>query len=444
MLEPLRGFLRASGLPAPADLRAEPTGEGHSNVTFRLSTGVVLRRPPRGPLPPSAHDVLREARLLRALESTPVRAPTLLVACEDAEVIGAPFYVMEAVEGSVLTSAIPEPLDNPKQRSLIADELIDATSAIPEPLDNPEQCSLIADELIDATSAIPEPLDNPEQRSLIADELIDALVALHAVDWTAIGLETLGEPTGYVDRQLRRFFGLWETNKTREIEQVEIVGEWLRQNMPDSPRATIVHGDYRLGNTIVSATAPAKLEAILDWEMATIGDPLADIGYLMINWIEPDDRDDLASVQTVTTRAGFPRRVDMSPATSGAQAVRCTWRRPGWARLRNGGGGVSAQGVDLVRFDREDQACLVPPAVPRIWGPEVPLGELLDVLGGALAGDAQDRAPNRVIPGGVARVRDGHRDARIPPDVLDLLKTFDGVDQNMRTVRVDPGLGQLR
>jgi hypothetical protein len=93
-----------------------------------------------------------------------------------------------------------------------------------------------------------------------------------------------------------------------------------------------------------------------------------------------------------------------------------------------------------VRLDRENQTCLVPPAVPWIWGPEVPLGELLDVLSGSLAGDAQDRTPNRVVPGWVARVRDGHRDARIPPDVLDLLEPFDGVDQNVRTICVDPGI----
>src|SRR5579884_3283676 len=118
--EPLAEFLSANGLDAPASLSANPIGEGHSNVTFELSTGVVVRRPPRGPLPPSAHDVLREARLLRALESTPVRVPRVLAVGDDPEVIGAPFYVMEQVAGEVITSALPPALDTPAQRERIA------------------------------------------------------------------------------------------------------------------------------------------------------------------------------------------------------------------------------------------------------------------------------------------------------------------------------------
>src|SRR5690348_13566919 len=116
VLEPLREFLADNGLPAPRDLDAAPVGEGHSCVTFTLSTGVVLRRPPRGPLPPSAHDVLREARLLTALEPTPVRTPRVLAVCPDPAVIGAPFYVMEQVYGDVITSSIPDPLDTPQER----------------------------------------------------------------------------------------------------------------------------------------------------------------------------------------------------------------------------------------------------------------------------------------------------------------------------------------
>jgi aminoglycoside phosphotransferase (APT) family kinase protein len=263
VLEPLREFLHGAGLEAPADLSAEPVGDGHSNVTFLLSTGVVLRRPPRGPLPPSAHDVLREARLLRALEATPVRVPKVLAVGDEQAVIGAPFYVMEEVHGAVITDTIPEQLDN------------------------------------------------PEQREGIADELIDSLVELHAVDWTTVGLEGFGKPTGYLERQLRRFLGLWEINKTREIDEVEIVGKWLSDNMPQSPPATIVHGDYRLGNTMFAPEAPAKLLAILDWEMATIGDPLADLGYMMVHWIRPGDTVGHFNLQSVTSRDGFPGRPDM-------------------------------------------------------------------------------------------------------------------------------------
>jgi aminoglycoside phosphotransferase (APT) family kinase protein len=263
VLEPLLEFLRKSGLEAPADLSAEHVGDGHSNVTFVLSTGVVLRRPPRGPLPPSAHDVLREARLLRALEPTPVRAPAVLAVCDDDSVIGSPFYVMEQVQGEVITTSIPAPLDN------------------------------------------------PEQRNKISDELVDSLVELHAVDWTSVGLDGFGKPTGYLERQLRRFVGLWEINRTREIEEVETVGNWLRDNMPESPPATIVHGDYRLGNTMFAPTAPARLKAIFDWEMATIGDPLADIGYMMVHWIRPGDTVGYFNLQAVTERDGFPERAEM-------------------------------------------------------------------------------------------------------------------------------------
>jgi aminoglycoside phosphotransferase (APT) family kinase protein len=263
VLDPLIEFLGASDLSAPQDLVAEPVGDGHSNVTFALSTGVVLRRPPRGPLPPSAHDVLREARLLSALERTPVRAPRVLAVCDDQSLIGSPFYVMEKVEGDVITSSVPVPLDNPMERSRIA------------------------------------------------DELIDRLIELHSVDWREVGLEGFGKPTGYLERQLRRFTGLWEHNRTRELQQVEQVGRWLAANMPGSPTATIVHGDYRLGNTIFAHDAPARLLAILDWEMATIGDPLADIGYLMLHWTEAGEKAGSFTLQSVTSLPGFPTRKEL-------------------------------------------------------------------------------------------------------------------------------------
>jgi aminoglycoside phosphotransferase (APT) family kinase protein len=264
VLEPLIEFLGAAGLEAPADLSATPIGEGHSNVTFELSTGVVLRRPPRGPLPPSAHDVLREARLLSALAPTAVRSPEVLAVCDDQGVIGAPFYVMERIAGEVITDSVPDALDA------------------------------------------------PEQHSRIADELIDALVELHATDWVGAGLEGFGKPTGYLERQLRRFNGLWEHNRTRELPQVEQVGGWLASRIPESPPATIVHGDYRLGNTMFAAGAPARLIAIFDWEMATIGDPLADVGYMLMQWTEPGDVLGKFNLNNVTLRPGFPTRAELT------------------------------------------------------------------------------------------------------------------------------------
>jgi aminoglycoside phosphotransferase (APT) family kinase protein len=264
VLDPLIEFLGARGLEAPADLTASPLGDGHSNVTFALSTGPVLRRPPRGPLPPSAHDVLREARLLGALASTAVRAPKVLAVCADTDLIGAPFYVMERIDGSVITDSVPDHLDS------------------------------------------------TEQHGRIADELIDALVELHGTDWEDAGLEGFGKPTGYLERQLRRFNGLWEHNRTRELPQVEEVAAWLQSSIPESPPATIVHGDYRLGNTMFATEAPARLIAIFDWEMATIGDPLADVGYMLMHWTEPGDKLGKFNLNNVTLRSGFPTRAELT------------------------------------------------------------------------------------------------------------------------------------
>jgi aminoglycoside phosphotransferase (APT) family kinase protein len=267
VLEPLEGFLDAHGL-GEGEIEASPIGEGHSNVTYLIERGgseMVLRRPPRPPLPPSAHDVLREARLLSALSDTPARVPDVLAVCDDPTMIGAPFYVMERIGGDVIVTSIPPALDT------------------------------------------------PAERCRIGEQLIDSLVEIHAVDWRAAGLDGFGKPTGYLERQLRRFLGLWELNKTREITAVETVGSWLAEHLPSSGPATIVHGDYRLGNTIFASGAPAHLAAVLDWEMATIGDPLADLGYLCMMWSEAGDpkvglRDALGNV---TRAEGFPTRAEL-------------------------------------------------------------------------------------------------------------------------------------
>jgi aminoglycoside phosphotransferase (APT) family kinase protein len=138
-------------------------------------------------------------------------------------------------------------------------------------------------------------------------------VELHDVDWRACGLEGYGKPTGYLERQVRRFSGLWEHNKTRELPVVEELGEWLGANMPESPESTIVHGDYRLGNVMMADTAPSELVAIFDWELSTIGDPLADVGYLTVTWVEPDDPEDtmFANLNAVTRAGGFLTREEI-------------------------------------------------------------------------------------------------------------------------------------
>jgi len=263
---PLEAYLDVRGLGA-GPVEAEPIGEGHSNITFlirRTGGEWVLRRPPRPPLPPSAHDVLREARLLRAVEGREVRTPRVLATCDDEAVIGAPFYVMEKVQGDVVTSELPARLDTP-----------------------------------------------PERRR-IADELIDALVEIHRVPWEHCGLEGYGKPTGYLERQLRRFAGLWEHNRTRELPVLDRVTEWLHEHRPESPRATIVHGDYRLGNVMLGPGDRAEVVAIFDWELSTIGDPLADLGYFTATYAEPgDEAGTLFQLGSVTTLEGFPTRAEL-------------------------------------------------------------------------------------------------------------------------------------
>jgi aminoglycoside phosphotransferase (APT) family kinase protein len=268
VLEPLQAFLGERGLDG-GELRATPLGDGHSNVTYLLrsaSAELVLRRPPRGPLPPSAHDVLREARLLRALAPTGARVPRVLAVADDEAVIGAPFYVMERVAGTVVTGVVPPALDT------------------------------------------------PAERRRMSEELVDALVEVHAVDWRACGLDGFSrEPDGYLERQLRRFGGLWEQLKTREIEAVDHVGAWLRAHMPRSGPPTIVHGDYRLGNTMMAVDVPARLVAIFDWEMAAVGDPLADLGYLCALWVQRGDPElpVLFEFGGVTRQEGFLTRDEL-------------------------------------------------------------------------------------------------------------------------------------
>ncbi len=266
---PLEAYLNGCGLGS-GPIEAEPLGDGHSNITYlirREGGEWVLRRPPRPPLPPSAHDVLREARLLSAVEDADVRTPPVLATCDDESVIGAPFYVMEKIEGDVVVTDIPPALDT------------------------------------------------PGERARMAEELIDALVEIHAVDWQASGLEGYGKPSGYLERQVRRFSGLWEHNKTREVPEIDEGTAWLAANMPESGPATIVHGDYRLGNTMMGPGAPARLVAIFDWELATIGDPLADVGYLTATYAEPGEAEGeatpMSALNSVTTREGFPSRAEL-------------------------------------------------------------------------------------------------------------------------------------
>lgn len=261
-----------------------PLGEGHSNVTLLVRRGgarFVLRRPPRPPIPPRAHDMGREVRVLRALAGR-VRVPRVLAYCERPEVIGAPFFLMELVDGHVITSRLPDGFDSPAA------------------------CARIG------------------------EELIESLVELHATDWRAVGLEGFGRPDGYLRRQVELFRKLWEHNRTQELPAIERIAEWLAGRLPESPAASVVHGDYRLGNLILAPEPPPRVAAIIDWEMATVGDPLADLGYLTALWQQADDppRGGMFELTAISRRPGFPTRaelVELYEQRSGRSARDLRW-----------------------------------------------------------------------------------------------------------------------
>jgi aminoglycoside phosphotransferase (APT) family kinase protein len=266
VLQPLEKFLDARGLGA-GKIVARRIGEGHSNVTYLVERGgerFVLRRPPRPPLPPSAHDMLREARVQQALEQAGARVPHVLAVCEDESVLGVPFYLMAYLEGVVVTERLPAALDR------------------------------------------------PEERRRIGIELVEALAEIHAVDRVACGLGDFGRPDGYLERQVRRFAGLWEINATRDLPQVGELAEWLQANRPESVAASVVHGEYRLGNVMLSRSAPARLLAVIDWELATIGDPLADVGYLVATYADADSPGTALELSPVTRAEGFPSRAELA------------------------------------------------------------------------------------------------------------------------------------
>ena len=270
----LQAYLAAHLGGAAEPVHALKIQAGHSNETFLVSRGEqrwVLRRPPRGPLLPTAHDVLREFRVMSALFGAGFPVPRPILACEDSEVIGAPFYLMERVDGVVI-------------RNSLAAEV--------------------------ATAA---------DRAAIAEQLIRTLVALHAVDYAGAGLGNLGRPDGYIARQIKRWMGQLDSARSRPLPDLDAVSVWLQRSLPDSPPATIVHGDFRLDNVIYATHLPARLMAVLDWEMSTLGDPLADLGYLLSFWREhgepsatplPDDMGDVTSLPGFPTRAALAARYE--------------------------------------------------------------------------------------------------------------------------------------
>lgn len=259
-------FLAARGLPGRIRI-IEPIGDGHSNLTFGVDVGdrrVVLRRPPRPPYAPSAHDVLREARILQALHRAGLRVPAVVATSDDPSILGVPFFVMEHVEGYVVAEHTPDALNHA-----------------------------------------------PGRRAL-GQELVDALVELHGADPGAAGLGPPERADSYLERQLRRFAQTWQRERTRDIPAMDRVTRWLVERAPRSRSRAIVHGDYRLGNAMFAAEPRVRLVAVLDWEMAALGDPLADVGYLMATWAQPEDPDNpMLDLSRATRAPGFLTRAEL-------------------------------------------------------------------------------------------------------------------------------------
>jgi aminoglycoside phosphotransferase (APT) family kinase protein len=284
VLDRVRAFLDEHRLGS-GEVRARRIGEGGgSNFTFLLERGAdrfVLRRPPRPPLPPSAHDVVREARLQLALrEAGFARLPTIVAVAEDETILGVPFYVMTYLDGHVVT-----------------DELVPGLGA-------------------------------ERQRTRLGEDLVDSLVEIHEADVTTPGLAAFARPGSYNERQVRRFTQLWDINKTREIPTVERVGEWLAHNVPSPLAETVVHGDFRLGNTMVAPDEPSRIVAVLDWEMGAIGDPRADLGYLLATYSEPGGPSNPLGTSPVTALPGFPSKSKLAEryvARSGRGVESLAW-----------------------------------------------------------------------------------------------------------------------
>jgi len=255
----LRDRLPACGVPG-LDVSREPTltqfPGGHSNLTYLLTFGdvdIVVRRPPVGPVPPTAHDMAREYRWLAAMNRVFPLAPRPYLLCEDLDVMGVVFYAMERRRGVVVRSGEP-----------------------------------------------PQLADHPEARRALSESLVDTLADLHAVDVVGEGLSGLGKPAGFVERQVRGWSDRWLRSKTLPVPEMDALADWLRSHLPaDPPAPAVVHGDFKLDNVMLSADDVSRIVAVFDWEMSALGDPLVDLGILLAYWSPtspPEQRDALTGV----------------------------------------------------------------------------------------------------------------------------------------------------
>jgi len=240
---------------------------GYANLTYLLRFGTqeyVLRRPPPPPVPPGAHDMAREYRVLSVLHTAFPLAPRAYLLCDDLAVLGVPFFVMERRQGIVIGQVMPAPY---------------------------------------ASDAV--------LSRRISTSLVDALVDLHAVDFRALGLETLGRPEGFMARQLAGWHKRWERSKPYEVPRMEDIAAWLQAHLPVSPSPTLVHNDFKLDNAMLNTADPGRLVAVFDWDMCTLGDPLADLGQLLCYWVQPDDPPGRLEASPMPSVPGFLTRAEV-------------------------------------------------------------------------------------------------------------------------------------
>jgi aminoglycoside phosphotransferase (APT) family kinase protein len=264
----LRKRLPECGI-AGLDVTAEPVVSqfpgGHSNLTYLVRFGdteIVIRRPPFGPVPPTAHDMAREFRWLSAMHRVFPLAPQPYLLCNDVEIVGSVFYAMERRSGLVVRAAEP-----------------------------------------------PQLADNPAARRAISEAMIDTLAQLHAVDVAAEGLSPLGKPAGFVERQVRGWSDRWERSKIDALPEMDTLAAWLRERLPADPaKPAVVHGDFKLDNVMVDPENVGRIVAVFDWEMSALGDPLVDLGIFLAYWQPTSPAEQHDALTTVTDRHGYLSR----------------------------------------------------------------------------------------------------------------------------------------
>jgi aminoglycoside phosphotransferase (APT) family kinase protein len=241
---------------------------GHSNLTYSLQLGakeLVLRRPPFGSKVKSAHDMGREFRVLSKLHSVYRPAPEVLFYCEDASVLGAPFYVMEPIHGIILRRELPPGLDLPAEKA-----------------------------------------------RQLSESFIGNLVRLHRVDYTAAGLSDLGRPEGYLIRQVRGWTERYYGARTHDYPEVEKISAWMQQHMPSTNAVSLIHNDYKYDNVVLDSSDITTIVGVLDWEMCTVGDSLADLGTTLAYWVDATDPEELQQDRWgPTTRPGSLTRAEV-------------------------------------------------------------------------------------------------------------------------------------